>query len=71
MHYPTFGHEIMSTLFFNVNINDTKGCSLFYIDMSIVHLGGSADVDGFSRMTADHCGVDGQPFQGYAQSKLS
>jgi hypothetical protein len=45
VHYPTFGHEIMSTLFFNVNINDTEGRSLFSIDASLVRLGGTADVD--------------------------
>ena len=45
MHYPTFGHEIMSTLFFNVDINDTEGRSLFSVDASVVRLGGSADVD--------------------------
>ena len=45
MHYPTFGHEIMSSLFFNVNINDTAGRSLFRLDTSFVRLGGSADVD--------------------------
>ena len=45
VHYPTFGHEIMSSLFFNVNINDAEGHSLFCIDTSFVRLGGSADVD--------------------------
>jgi hypothetical protein len=45
VHYPTFGHEIMSTLFFNVNTNDTEGRSLFSIDASVIRLGGFADVD--------------------------
>ena len=31
--------------FFNVNINDSNGCSLFSIDKSVVHVGGSIDVD--------------------------
>jgi hypothetical protein len=35
----------MSTLFFNVNIDDTEGRSLFSVDASIIRLGGSADVD--------------------------
>ena len=35
----------MSTLFFNVDIDDAEGCPLFSIDISIVCLGGSADVD--------------------------
>jgi hypothetical protein len=43
--YPTFGHDIMSTLFFNVNINDAKGHSLFSVDTSTVCLGGCADVE--------------------------
>jgi hypothetical protein len=45
VHYLTFGHEIMSTLFFNVNTNDTEGRSLFSINASIICLGGSVDVD--------------------------
>ena len=35
----------MSTLFFNVNINDAEGRSLFTVDTSVVRLGGSADVE--------------------------
>ena len=35
----------MSTLFFNVDIDDAKDCSLFSVDASVVCLGGSADVD--------------------------
>lgn len=45
VHYPTFGHEIMSTLFFSVNTNDTEGHSLFSVDVGLVCLGGSTDVD--------------------------
>lgn len=44
VHYLIFGHKIMSTLFFIVNTNDTEGHSSFSIDVSIIHLGGSADV---------------------------
>jgi hypothetical protein len=35
----------MSTLFFNVDIDDAEGHSLFSVDASVVRLGGSADVD--------------------------
>ena len=35
----------MPTLFSNVDINNAEGHSLFSVDVSIVHLGGSADVD--------------------------
>ena len=45
MCYPTFGHEIISTFFFNVDIDDAKGCSLFSVNASIVCLRGFADVD--------------------------
>jgi hypothetical protein len=45
VRYPTFGHEIMSTLFFNMDTNDAEGRSLFSIDESVVRLGGSTDVD--------------------------
>lgn len=43
MRCPTFGHEIMSSLFHNLNLNDSKGTSLFSVDGNIL-LGGSADV---------------------------
>ena len=47
MHYPTIGHEIMSTLFFTVNSKDSNGHSLFSTDANknAIHLGGSADVE--------------------------
>jgi len=35
----------MSTLFFNVDINNAEGHSLFSVDASVVRLGGSADVE--------------------------
>ena len=44
-HYLTFRHEIMNTLFFNVNIDDAKGHSLFSLSKSYVCMGGSANVD--------------------------
>ncbi|KAF8811485.1 hypothetical protein BYT27DRAFT_7252739 [Phlegmacium glaucopus] len=44
VHYLTLGHEIMSTLFFNVDINGANGHPLFSIDKSFVRLGGSANV---------------------------
>ena len=41
----TFGHEIMSTLFFSIDTNDAKGCSMFSVYTDAVCLGGSADVE--------------------------
>ena len=45
MHHPTFEHEILLALFHNIDINDANGHSLFSLNTSVVHVGGTADVD--------------------------
>ena len=42
VHCLTFGHEIISTLFFSIDTNDAEGCSMFSVYMDA---GGSADVE--------------------------
>ena len=46
MRCPSFGHEILSSLFFSLNLNDSEGRSLFHVDSrKKICLGGSTDVD--------------------------
>lgn len=45
VQYPTFGHEILSYLFWNLDVYDSKGQCLFNLGTSPIRLGGSADVD--------------------------
>jgi hypothetical protein len=41
------------------------------VDSGLFSDNGVSEVLGLSRMTADRCRVDGQPFQGYGRPKLS
>jgi hypothetical protein len=44
MQYPTFGHEILSSLFLIIDVKDPRGFPLFSLGDSGLPVGGSADV---------------------------